>query len=227
MDSGGFDFGGVSADEQWAPMSDLMAALMLIFMFVAIIFVRTVVDAPAVQREECATMYRVLADEFGQEFEHWDVELLEDLTIRFRNPEILFAQGRDIVSPRFREILEQFFPRYVNILRSDRFLQEVREVRIEGHTSSEWDGNTSDIEGYFKNMELSQDRTRAILHLMLQLEISPEDSRWLRPLITANGLSSSKPILDSDNNEDRRRSRRVEFRLMTSACQMAGIDGNQ
>lgn len=227
MDSGGFDFGGASGDEQWAPMSDLMAALMLIFMFVAIIFVRTVVDARSVQREECENMHRILATHFSQDFEDWDVELLKDLTIRFRNPEILFAQGRDVVSPRFREILENFFPRYVRVLRSPRFLQEVREVRIEGHTSSEWNGNSSPIESYFKNMELSQDRTRAILHLVLQLNISGEDSEWLRPLITANGLSSSKPILDRDRNEDRRRSRRVEFRLMTDACQMAGIDNDR
>ena len=226
MDSEGFGFGESSADEQWAPMSDLMAALMLIFMFVAIIFVRTVVDARSVQREECETMHRILAVEFGQDFEDWDVELLKDLTIRFRNPEILFAQGRDVVSPRFREILEDFFPRYVKILRSKKFLREVREVRIEGHTSSEWNGSTSDMEGYFKNMELSQDRTRAILHLVLQSEVAHEDSQWLRPLITANGLSSSKPILDRNNDEDRQRSRRVEFRLMTSACQMAGIDSD-
>lgn len=226
MDSGGFDFGAAGADEQWAPMSDLMAALMLIFMFVAIIFVRTVVDDEGVQKEECATMYRMLATEFSHDFENWDVELLKDLTIRFRNPEILFAQGRDIVSPRFREILEDFFPRYVTILRTKKFLQEVREVRIEGHTSSEWNGNTSDTEGYFKNMELSQDRTRAILHLVLQSKVTHEDIEWLRPLITANGLSSSKPILDRNNDEDRQRSRRVEFRLMTSACQMAGISSD-
>lgn len=226
MDSGGFDFGGASADEQWAPMSDLMAALMLIFMFVAIIFVRTVVDEVGVQEEECATMFRMLASEFSEDFENWDVELLKDLTIRFRNPQILFAQGRDIVSPRFQEILDEFFPRYVKILRTKKFLEEVREVRIEGHTSSEWNGNTSDIEGYFMNMELSQDRTRAILQLVLQSKIAPEDSEWLRPLITANGLSSSKPILDRDSNEDRQRSRRVEFRLMTSACQMAGVSSD-
>lgn len=223
MDSGGFGFGESGADEQWAPMSDLMAALMLIFMFVAIIFVRTVVDAEGVQREECENMHRILATRFGQDFEDWDVELLKDLTIRFRNPEILFAQGRDIVSPRFREILENFFPRYVDVLRSPQFLREVREVRIEGHTSSEWNGNSSPIEGYFKNMELSQDRTRAILHLVLQLNMPDEDFKWLRPLITANGLSSSKPILDRNGSEDRRRSRRVEFRLMTRACQMAGM----
>lgn len=223
MDSGGLDFGDRGVDEQWAPMSDLMAALMLIFMFVAIIFVRTVVDEQAVQGEECENMFQILAAEFSEDFEEWDVLLLKDLTIRFRNPEILFAQGEDTIQPRFREILRDFFPRYINILKSDRYRQEVREIRIEGHTSSEWTGNHSVIEAYFNNMELSQSRTRAILKLVLELPISSENSEWLRPLITANGLSSSKLILDRDGNEDRRRSRRVEFRLMTTACQMAGV----
>lgn len=223
MDSGGFDFGEKGVDEQWAPMSDLMAALMLIFMFVAIIFVRTVVDEQAVQGEECENMFQILATEFGEDFEEWDVQLLKDLTIRFRNPEILFAQGEDTIQPRFREILRDFVPRYINILKSDRYRREVREIRIEGHTSSEWTGNHSAIEAYFNNMELSQSRTRAILQLVLQLPVSSENSEWLRPLITANGLSSSKLILDRNGNEDRRRSRRVEFRLMTTACQMAGV----
>lgn len=223
MDSGGFDFGERGVDEQWAPMSDLMAALMLIFMFVAIIFVRTVVDEQAVQGEECENMFQILATEFSEDFEEWDVQLLKDLTIRFRNPEILFAQGEDTIQPRFREILRDFVPRYINILKSDRYRREVREIRIEGHTSSEWTGNHSAIEAYFNNMELSQSRTRAILQLVLQLPVSSENSEWLRPLITANGLSSSKLILDRNGNEDRRRSRRVEFRLMTTACQMAGV----
>jgi len=223
MDSGGFDFGQGGVDEQWAPMSDLMAALMLIFMFVSIMFVRTVVDEKAVQGEECDKMFQILAAEFGEDFEEWDVQLLKDLTIRFRNPEILFAQGEDAIQPRFRDILRDFFPRYVKILKSDRYREEVREIRIEGHTSSEWTGSQDSIEAYFNNMNLSQSRTRAILKLVLELPISNENADWLRPLITANGLSSSKLILDDDGNEDRRRSRRVEFRLMTNACRMAGM----
>jgi outer membrane protein OmpA-like peptidoglycan-associated protein len=35
--------------------------------------------------------------------------------------------------------------------------------------------------------------------------------------MTANGLSSSKPVLGTAGNEDSERSRRVEFRLRTDA----------
>ena len=42
---------------------------------------------------------------------------------------------------------------------------------------------------------------------------------WARRFITANGLSSSRLILLPSGNEDRRASRRVEFRTKTAADQ--------
>ena len=44
-----------------------------------------------------------------------------------------------------------------------------------------------------------------------------ERYKWVKPLITANGLSSSKLILDEDGNENSNASRRVEFRIRTNA----------
>jgi flagellar motor protein MotB len=43
------------------------------------------------------------------------------------------------------------------------------------------------------------------------------DVDWLRRLVTANGLSSSRPILDPSGHEDAARSRRVEFKIRTDA----------
>jgi hypothetical protein len=40
---------------------------------------------------------------------------------------------------------------------------------------------------------------------------------WAKEKITANGLSSSKLILDKDGREDKEASRRVEFRVRTDA----------
>ena len=110
--------GEIENSEQWAPISDLMAVLMLIFMFVAIVFIRTVVIAETTHREECDKIYQVLKSEFGRDFANWDVKLLKDLTIRFRNPEILFETGEDQIRPRFADILRNFFPRYMDVVRS-------------------------------------------------------------------------------------------------------------
>ena len=72
---------------------------------------------------------------------------------------------------------------------------------------------------YFENMNLSQDRTRAVLRLCLSLVSDPEDRTWARRFITANGLSSSRLVLLPSGDEDRRASRRVEFRTKTAAEQ--------
>lgn len=210
-------------DEQWAPLSDLMAALMLIFMFIAILFVRTIVQAEETFKAECDKILASFRSEFGGDFKKWDVDLLEDLTIRFRNPEILFESGQTDVRPRFQAILESFFPRYLSIVKSHAQTDEVREIRIEGHTSSVWVGADSSSDAYFKNMALSQGRTRSILQFVMDLPLSSGHRDWAKPLITANGLSSSKLMLDPFGREDAARSRRVEFRLITAACQKAGV----
>jgi len=214
-------------DEQWMPVSDLMALLMLIFMFIAIIFVRTVVDQEKVFQEECDKIYRVLEAEFEDDFVNWKVELLEDLTIRFKNPEVLFLAGSDEIRPYFQRILSVFFPRYMRVVVP--YESDIREIRIEGHTSSEYASATDEEDAYFRNMELSHDRTRAILQYVLSLPESDDYEIWARPRMTANGLSSSKlldssgQLLGADGAEDRNLSRRVEFRLLTSSCQKAGI----
>lgn len=218
-------------DEQWMSISDLMALLMLIFMFIAIIFVRTVVNQERVFQEECDKIYRVLETEFKDDFINWRVELLEDLTIRFKNPEVLFLAGSDEIRPYFQNILTTFFPRYMRVVVP--YKSDIREIRIEGHTSSEYISATDEEDAYFRNMELSHNRTRAILQYVLSLPESSDYENWARPRMTANGLSSSKllnasgELLDAGGAEDRNLSRRVEFRLLTSSCQKAGVYANQ
>ena len=205
--------------EHWAPVADLMAALMLIFMFIAVIFIRTIVEVEKTHDEECTKIYQVLKAQFGDDFNKWDVELLEDLTVRFHNPEVLFKAGDADIRPRFQDILANFFPRYMNVVRAKEFEDDIREIRIEGHTSSEFGGRA---DAYFLNMDLSQRRTRAILRFVLQLPQALKYVEWAKPRITANGLSSSRLILDENGEEDPERSRRVEFRLLTASCQKAG-----
>lgn len=36
--------------------------------------------------------------------------------IKFNNPQVLFAQGSDVVNANFQEILQEFFPKYLGIV---------------------------------------------------------------------------------------------------------------
>ena len=234
---------GADDGEQWAPVSDLMAVLMLIFMFIAILFIREIVTEEDQSRDKCKEIYKLLESEFRADFAEWNVQLLEDLTIRFRNPDILFERSKAEIRPQFEGILRRFFPRYMSAITLHR--DDIREVRIEGHTSSDWLGvgknsenlgaisekKKSDI-AYIGNMKLSQERAYAILKFILELPESSKYSEWVKPLITANGLSSSYLLNDDGklisaegkDEENPNLSRRVEFRLLAASCQKAGID---
>jgi outer membrane protein OmpA-like peptidoglycan-associated protein len=127
----------------------------------------------------------------------------------------LFERGRATIRPQFADILADFFPRYVEVLKP--FRSSIEEIRIEGHTSSVWGRNSGSEEAYFLNMELSQERTRSVLQYVLGLSDVVDERSWIQPLLTANGLSSSRLVLDENGVEDQDLSRRVEFRVRTTA----------
>ncbi len=211
-------------EDHWIPLSDLMTGLMMFFMLLAVSYMLKVeADARKVRQiavlyDQLRTdLYNDLEAEFKGDLDRWGAELDRDLTVRFKEPDVLFDTGSSAIKPRFRRILDDFFPRYVAILRSDKYRDSIQEIRIEGHTSSAWANQSSADDAYFRNMELSQTRTRSTLQYVLALPTVQTESSWLRHFLTANGLSSSKPIVDRDGAESSARSQRVEFRVRTDA----------
>jgi outer membrane protein OmpA-like peptidoglycan-associated protein len=162
-------------------------------------------------------LYTDLLNEFRSDLPRWGATLDRDLAIRFEEPEVLFDTGRFALKPQFISILSDFFPRYVRILSSPRYRDSIEEIRIEGHTSSVWTSGTSPDQAYFKNMELSQARTRATLDDVILLPQVSKEKSWLITRLTANGLSSSHLIRNPDGSENRLASQRVEFRVRTNA----------
>ena len=211
----------LSDDQHWMPVSDLMAGLTVIFLFIAITYIRPIVEIQAQIRnivvawkDSEVEIYAALNEEFKGDLSRWRAELDQNtLSIRFKAPDVLFASATATLKPEFKRILDDFFPRYLDVLY--QFKGAIAEVRLEGHTSSEWEGASTKDVAYFMNMELSQARTRAVLEYSLGLPLVDSYKEWARKLITANGLSSSRLIL-RDSKEDKIRSRRVEFRVRTN-----------
>lgn len=210
--------------EHWIPLSDLMTGLMMMFMLVAIIFMlkvendaKRVKDIALIYDDMRAELYQDLHSEFEKNLPDWGAELERDLTLTFKEPDVLFDTGKDTLKPKFIRILDDFFPRYVRILSNAKYRNSIEEIRIEGHTSSVWNGSTSSNEAYFLNMGLSQSRTRSALQYLLSLPRIENEQAWLRSRLTANGLSSSKLIYRADGSENQQGSQRVEFRVRTNA----------
>lgn len=212
------------AEGHWLSVSDLMAGLMMVFMLVSIVFMvnveieRNKVRDVAILYDQLRTqLYKDLNAEFKQDMEVWGAELDEDLVFRFNNTEVLFDKGQARLKPDFKDILEDFFPRYVGIITGSNYRDDILEVRIEGHTSSGWFGATNEDDAYIRNMALSQERTRSTLGFLLELNSVADQKNWLKQRLTANGLSSAKVVTGPAGVENKDRSRRVEFRVRTDA----------
>ncbi len=217
-------FGTARAEggEHWLTISDLMAGLMMVFLFISIALMRDAFldrdrmrDVAVAYREGQVAIDRALRSEFENDLEAWDAAIdAENLTFEFRSPEVLFEAGSAALRPRFITILDDFFPRYLGVLLP--FESVIDEVRIEGHTSSDWVSATED-EAYFNNMRLSQGRTRSVLEHVYTLPAAASDRSWVKLKVAAVGLSSSRLVMDSGGREDPERSRRVLFRIVTNA----------
>ena len=223
----GFPHDSEGQEDHWIPLSDLMTGLMMIFLLVAVSYMTDVeltnykIRKIAIRYNEVHdALYQELAREFRNDLPKWGAELHRDLSIRFREPDVLFSTGSDALNPRFKAILDDFFPRYIAILDSKKYRNSITEIRIEGHTSSFWNKATppsSDM-AYFNNMALSQARTRSTLLYVMELPDLSRERPWLKRVLTANGLSSSRLIYKETGEEDPALSQRVEFRVRTDAA---------
>lgn len=210
-------------DEQWLPVSDLMAGLMMVFLFIAIALMRhayierdKVKEIAVAYQQNQVSIYKALVNEFEADLKNWDAEIeKENLMFTFKSPDTLFSRGKSDLRPAYKKILKSFFPRYLKVLSS--FKGSINEVRIEGHTSSIWNGKTGLDRAYFLNMKLSQERTRAVLQYIYNLNSVVDQKEWIRSSIAAVGFSSSKIIVNNAGYEDLVKSRRVSFRVITNS----------
>lgn len=210
--------------DHWMSISDIMSGLMIVFMFIAVAFMMQVQNEQRQKNEMIYNyavikhkIYSALFEEFKDDLPKWNAELDEKtLTVRFKEPDILFSVGSDFLTPRFQEILNNFLPRYIAVISRDEFKNYVEEIRIEGHTDPYWAGAQSRQQEYLNNMALSQSRTRAVLSYAINMPALENNLEWMIRRITANGLSSSQPII-SDGQIDAKLSRRVDFRIRTKA----------
>ena len=198
-----------NSEESWMSVSDLMAGLMVIFLFVAIAFIKGVgQEQELLEKSICEDIKKSL-----QEIE-WrkQVEICSDeIVVKFRNPDALFDHGKANLKPEFREMLVEFFPRYMSVI--NKYEEEIHELRIEGHTD---DTGTSgnELDNYFYNIGLSQDRTRSVMQFLFETQTARLNKDWLVSHMTANGLSYSHPVYKEGGQiMDRSKSRRVEFKI--------------
>ncbi|MGL5758561.1 OmpA family protein [Plesiomonas sp.] len=184
--------------EHWLTISDLMAGLMMVFLFIAIVFMMNtqrendkIKDVAVAYQQNQVAIYEALQSEFSDDLDKWGATIdKETLAFNFQSPDVLFANNETTLNEAYKNILNDFFPRYIDVLRPYR--ESLDEIRIEGHTSSAGVKGSTKAQAYFYNMRLSQGRTRAVLEYAYRL--MPEEVDWITANIAAVGFSSSRLI---------------------------------
>lgn len=213
----------------WLHLSDLMTGLMIIFLFIAISYISKVKQNQTVLTDYVYTknkLHQKLVKEFQGDTLRWQMSIGKDLSMKFNNPTVFFASGQDALTQDFKKVLDEFLPRYFDILLRDSLRKDIIEIRIEGHTD-DVPAPIYDSDPYVANVILSQRRAVNVMRYFRKMEhfqnYSEEDKRQLEYWFTANGLSYGKSIDFNGNYANitglpinRDVSRRVEFMIVTS-----------
>lgn len=215
----------MGGDNNWSSVADLFSGLMIIFLFIAIaMMIEAKKESAQVEllKEDLEALassydadkeffYKLLQEEFSNDFSKWNAQLDKDLTIRFNNPDILFKSGSSEISDEFKVILKSFWPRYIKIV--SLYKEKISHVSLEGHTSSFWCKKCSDEFSYFNNMKLSQERSYEVLRWCWS---QSDDKEVIKEMVVATGLSYSR-LIKKDGVENSELSKRVEFSLKLNA----------
>jgi len=207
-----------AGEEQWISVSDMMAGLMMIFLFISIIYIQNISKYFSEVADKSDEICAHLKREFKNESDSWDMSICENGLLISFDSESLFDLNSAELSSDFELVLSDFFPRLMAVIYE--YQDSISELRIEGHTDSSVRRNDSELTGYLYNTKLSQGRSRNVMDYSLNLSeitLQPKYLDWSYTHVTAHGMSSSKRIFSDAGDEDYAASRRVEFRLRTKA----------
>lgn len=219
-------------ESYWISFSDIMTGLMVIFMFIALNYIIQVIEYKFVEQD----IYNTLNLNLKEEIDDQTIELSPDGTVKFnlqtKNKE-LFPSDKAEMTEEFKKVLDDFTPKYLKIITSSKYINNISEIRIEGHTDTIPPRKSRRRKSYDYNLELSSNRARSVLNYIRQNEVylNYPDSIKIRLdfLFTANGLSYSRVLnnnkeisyLSDDKSVNNDLSRRVEFKIVTSNDKLA------
>ena len=198
-------------ENHWQSISDLMTGLMVIFLFVCLGFLYQLNQVRQKYNMERQAIYEELNQEFKpEEIAKWGAQIDDKtLSVTFIEPAIFFKANSSNVNPKFKDVLDEFFPRYIKVLQ--KHSDSILEVRIEGNASRELNGDPNSAEAYYYNMKLSQDRAFNVLQYVYAMPSVSSEREWLQEKLRANGASYSKA------NENDAASRCVEISIRRNA----------
>lgn len=191
----------------WISFSDLMAALMVLFLVVmAVTLVSVTQSIDAATRatiERSAAINRVMqmiaqdpkSSGVGVDQQNYRIDL---------GKEVRFDSGSYTISTTAGQFLRSYIPVLLRAKESDEGKRWIRSVVVEGFTDE--DGT------YLYNLQLSLDRSRSVVCSLFQASgtadaLTPAELRQVQELFLVGGYSFNSI------KKDKAESRRVEFKI--------------
>ena len=164
-------------------------------------------------------LYRAIKNEFGPELAQWELAVdRQYLIVGFTGTATTFKSGSTWVNRKTRRVIEKFFPRFVKVLMRPEFIGQVKEIRVEGFSSTNYDSIDTQEERNHLNLLLSQERTANMIRFIL-LQPKLKNNQWLLDHLLPVGFDGKNPVFKKAGAEDEVRSRRVEFRVILEKSQ--------
>jgi outer membrane protein OmpA-like peptidoglycan-associated protein len=120
--------------------------------------------------------------------------------------DINFPYGKSNITNHFKSGLNEFIPKYMNVLLRDEFDDYIAEIIVVGHTDMKG--------GYMYNLRLSQERAFSVVDYINSNEFPNQSFQSkLSEKLTVNGRSFKDAINDENGKYSADKSRRVEFKF--------------
>lgn len=173
-------------------------------------------------RNNRSALYEHMMEVMGQDLSRWGAKVdPQTLTVRFYASQSKFEPGVDELSPGFKRILREFFPKFLKVVMNPDFTEDILEIKIEGHAFQSGEPYETIFAG-------SQNRARNVLLFLRSLpayqQLDPKLKRVLDFRMTATGMGFNRMIDGSGNYVFQSGkgvcadcSRRVEFTILTAS----------
>lgn len=198
----------------WITMTDLMTALVLVF--IVLFFYMYITNLS--EKIQAQVEQNKVASELQQNLEALDIKASVDSKtgiVKISDLELFDLNSHEL-SENGKQYLSKFTPAYLNSLFNSEYLSKhVDKILIQGHTDSQmFKGNYSEDEQYMKNMELSMKRAYSVANYMINTPYNKNNGNKLRKMVICEGASYSSPIYNDKGKEDFAKSRRVELKII-------------
>lgn len=195
----------------WPSFTDLLTIILLCFIliFIAMMIIkslqieemkRTIDQIMGVR----ANLVNELQDEFSDST--LGIEVDEKTGAIIFNTEILFEYNNAELKPESFQFLDEFVPKYLDILLQKGYEDYIAEIIIEGHTDRDGD--------YLYNLKLSQERAHSVAAYILSDDFPYKNiQQHVKEKLTVNGKSYTDFRTDESGDYSAKDSRRVEFKF--------------